>query len=331
MAVDGSSSSHAYILSRLSRGTSTLALNLYAQSGLKHILTQGDSLLIALFTSLSSQGIYALASNYGSLLARMLFQPIEESSRGVFARLCSSVPPSTSASSKAHPNILSAHSYLLTVLRLYALLSTVLLFVAPHLLPLLLPILAGSRFSAASGAPQVLGLYAYYLPLLAFNGLLEAFVAASATPGQLQRQAYAMVGFSIAFAVVGATALGWGEGGAQGLVGVNAVNMTVRIIWSYNFVKKFFYERNVVFGVGQFLPSPAVTTLGVAVAGGLAITSKGESGGWLELVKIVGVGGVYGLIMLYLERGFLMECYRMLRPDSKSSAASAVEAEKKDR
>jgi oligosaccharide translocation protein RFT1 len=45
------------------------------------------------------QGVYAVAHNYGSLVARLLFQPIEESARLMFARLGSSSSSSSSASS----------------------------------------------------------------------------------------------------------------------------------------------------------------------------------------------------------------------------------------
>ncbi|KAL9634125.1 MAG: hypothetical protein Q9164_004288, partial [Protoblastenia rupestris] len=54
-----------------------LATTFYAQSLFKQLLTSGDAYLIAALTTLPSQGAYALASNYGGLLARILFQPIE--------------------------------------------------------------------------------------------------------------------------------------------------------------------------------------------------------------------------------------------------------------
>ena len=79
-----------YFSGPLLRLTGSLTL----QSTLKYILTQGDSLLIATLTSLSDQGAYALASNYGGLIARMLFQPIEETSRLFFSN--STVPVSSS-------------------------------------------------------------------------------------------------------------------------------------------------------------------------------------------------------------------------------------------
>jgi len=80
-----------------------LASTLYGQSLFKQLLTSGDSYLIAALTTLSSQGAYALASNYGSLFARILFQPIEESSRSLFARLLLPSPSSPSSPSTSKP------------------------------------------------------------------------------------------------------------------------------------------------------------------------------------------------------------------------------------
>ncbi len=58
-----------------------------SQAILKHILTIGDK-LIALATGLSndSKGIYSLVSDLGSLVARIIFHPIEEMSRSLFSQ-----------------------------------------------------------------------------------------------------------------------------------------------------------------------------------------------------------------------------------------------------
>ncbi|EHA23648.1 hypothetical protein ASPNIDRAFT_207543, partial [Aspergillus niger ATCC 1015] len=79
-----------YFMGRFSWPMIGLSTNVFFQSVVKHLLTQGDSMMLATMTSLEDQGIYALASNYGGLLARVLFQPIEESSRTLFSSLLNS-------------------------------------------------------------------------------------------------------------------------------------------------------------------------------------------------------------------------------------------------
>ena len=65
----------------------SLAAALTGQSFFKHLLTQGDKIVLSLGSSNYSQGLYALAQNYGSLAARLFFQPLEESGRLMFSRL----------------------------------------------------------------------------------------------------------------------------------------------------------------------------------------------------------------------------------------------------
>lgn len=93
-------------------GKLKLAGALAGQSLLKHVLTEGDKIVLARATSLGpgcvdgghgsggvartgcgqggslyEQGVYAVASGYGSLAARLLFQPVEEAARLMFSKL----------------------------------------------------------------------------------------------------------------------------------------------------------------------------------------------------------------------------------------------------
>ncbi|KAI9653827.1 MAG: Oligosaccharide translocation protein rft1 [Alyxoria varia] len=164
-----------FFFSLFSRDISSLAFNIYLQSGLKYLLTQGDALIITSMASLSDQGAYALASNYGSLVARMVFQPIEESSRSLFARLCSSEGVDASrgkeqptshkndvnderkaTGKKAHKkqersNDLPQAAQILTqILHSYLLLSLLAVSLGPPIAPKLLELLAGARWSSPS-------------------------------------------------------------------------------------------------------------------------------------------------------------------------------------
>ena len=339
-----SSSSSKHILSYLPRASTQVARNLYAQSGLKFLLTQGDAYMMAAFSDISTLGVYSLASNYGALLARMVFQPVEESSRGILAGLLTQHvdnAPTAAAeepaekpvtrSTQAEPGqpdaeLLSARKYLVTVLRLYGILSVGLVTLLPAFAPILLTVVAGARWSHTE-APQVLGLYAYYLPLLAFNGILEAFVAATASPSQLRRQNMAMVGFTAGFVGAAFLILRVGDGGAKGVVGANAVNMAMRILWSYSYVSRWFAVRGCGVRVGDWAPRAAVLAAGVAVGAVLHWMRLYGGSDLASLARIVGVGGAYGLALLYLERRFLAECYRLFRPQS--VAAKANERHKK--
>lgn len=310
-----------YFSTPLLRLTGSLTL----QSALKYILTQGDSLLITTYTSLADQGAYALASNYGGLIARMLFQPIEESSRNMFAKLCASSEsaPDTKDVSKEQQsqerkrNLYQAAKVLTIILRLYTIISLFAVTLGPTLAPLLLSVVAGRKWSATN-ASKVLATYCYYIPFLAINGVTEGFVAAVATNKELYVQSISMGFFFAAFAGSAWFFLGQLQLGGSGVVLANTVNMALRIIWNTWFINRFFGQRGTSFKLLDVLPS--VTSLAPAIIVPTLMQTRpgfkylARFGVFGELISMGAVAGLYAVHVLFFERQFLLECYRMLRP-----------------
>ena len=296
-----------YFVSRFSRPLIMRTATLYGQNIFNQLLTYGDGYLIATFASLPSQGAYALASNYGGLLARIILQPIEESSRSLFGRL-----PAAQTASKPRDNaILSqAKTHLTTLLRLYLLLSIFATCLGPPLAPILLRLVAGSRWTHTE-APGVLATYCYYIPLLAINGILEAFVSVVATDPQITRQTVWKVAFFGAFAGTGFLVLRVFELGARGLVLANAVTMGLRIWWSWAFVQA--YLSGVGEGgelrLGGLLPGMGSVAMGVAARGALIAMEAGarHDGGLGELVRCTLVAGGCVVGVVFFERDFFVE------------------------
>jgi oligosaccharide translocation protein RFT1 len=195
--------------------------------------------------------MYALSANYGGLIARMLFQPIEISSRNLFASLCARSKLESDVNQKsshaeldkaAKENIRTAADILTTILRLYASGSLLVSALGPTLAPILLRLVAGSRWSD-SGAGAVLGTYCYYIPLLAINGVSEAFVAATASTKDLRNQSFWMGANFVVFAGSAYAFLRVWQLGAQGLVFANCVNMALRIMFNLRYIKSYFAGR----------------------------------------------------------------------------------------
>lgn len=263
-----------------------LGTSLFGQSIFKHLLTQGDTLLISYFATPTAQGVYALAANYGSLIARLLLQPVEETSRNYFGKLLYS--PSSMPS---RPAVKTATQSLALLLRSYVLLSIAIVAVGPRIAPLLLSFVAGSSWTA-SGAGKVLGTYCYYIPLLALNGLSEAFVASVSNEADVLRQSAWMAAFSAGFAGAAYVLLGVMDLGAEGLIWANCVNMGFRIMWSGSFIRTYCERNGGSFGVMELLPKTATVPLAVvtyAVLGRLELINN-----FVSLVKsgLVAVGFV---------------------------------------
>lgn len=221
-------------------------MNLFLQNGFKYVLTQGDGLLIAALASLRDQGAYALASNYGGLIARMLFQPIEETSRNLFAQLCADPPPEKQGEEKAASKVSKqrAATLLQDILRFYNIMSLLAFSIGPTLAPMLLRVVQ-PRW-ADTEASNVLAIYCYYIPLLAINGVTEAFVAATASNEDLYYQSLFMGVFFVGFAGSAYYCLNVLHLGAVGLVWANCVNMGLRILFNIRFVKSYFGGHGIV-------------------------------------------------------------------------------------
>ncbi|KAI0880657.1 Rft-1-domain-containing protein [Annulohypoxylon maeteangense] len=307
-----------YVLGYFFKPTLQLASSLTAQSFVKHILTQGDTFLVSVLSDPGSQGIYALANNYGGLLARLVFQPVEESSRNYFSKLLSSAKGSPDKQA-----VNKAKSDLQALLKFYLLLGICVVTVGPFAAPLLIQIVAGAKWSA-SGAGAVLARYCLYIPLLAINGVAEAFVSSVATESEVHRQSLWMGAFSLAFGVAGFVSLRVLDLGAAGLVYANCINMLCRIVWSGTFISQYFRSNGSDFGWNSVLPDGlALSTLATAVFWA-SLTRAGFSVGTISThvfkdLITVAIGAVpFATVIAYTERKYLLSCYHSLRGRSKA-------------
>ena len=289
-----------FIISYFYRPTLQLASSMMAQSVVKHILTQGDTFLVSILSTPTAQGVYALANNYGGLLARLVFQPVEESSRSYFSRLLapSAATVSKQDDTKSSTRYQEASTHLQSLFKFYLLLSLVVTTLGPTAASPLLSLVAGPRW-AGSGAATCLATYMWYIPLLAINGVAEAFVSSVATQKEVNRQSAWMGVFSVVFGAAGVVCLKVMEWGARGLVVANAVNMLCRIVWCAVFIERYFASKGVRFEVLGVMPSPGALLAGVVTSQVVkrVVTSTGALGGSpgtareavVELVKVAGV------------------------------------------
>jgi oligosaccharide translocation protein RFT1 len=289
-----------YVVSYFYRPTLQLASSMMVQSLVKHVLTQGDTFLVSILSTPTAQGVYALANNYGGLIARLVFQPIEESSRNYFSRLLAR--PSETKDRTPAPEkkaVLQARTDLQLLLKVYSLLSLVITTLGPAAAPRLLSLVAGSHW-ISSGAGSCLSAYTWYIPLLAVNGVSEAFVASVATESQVHRQSAWMTAFSFAFACAGFVFMQVLDLGAIGLVWANGINMACRIVWCGIFISQYFDNLGTRFEIMGVLPGPWGVLASVVasqairiVVGPAAQESISSKRTFVCLVKIAGIAVPY--------------------------------------
>ncbi len=295
---------HKFRQNRFDPGTLSLAIANTRQSVIKHVLTEADRIAVGRISPLGDQGGYAVAMNYGaytllplysadlvsgSLVARIVFQPLEETLLLHF---------STSLSAPSTPHLL------IFVLHISAHLLLLLPAFLPPLLLAILPILFPRRYIHTS-APSTLETYLkWYIPLLSLNGILEAFHASSSTPGQVARQARWMIGSSAAFALglFGLIHLPKAVqlGTEKALIYASCLAMLFRIAYAWQHASRFFAGRTGGLSVSSV--APRLQAIVSTLVSGCILRILEQTGrwrvswrGWMELV---GAGGVLGLGVL---------------------------------
>lgn len=222
-------------------------------------------MILMTFSTLEAQGQYALASNYGGLIARVIFQPIEENSRHIFSRLLSSNSKQQKRQKEQEDSdnpVSTAKSQLCDILHGYGLFSLFVCVGGPIAACFATKYVLGSQWGSLE-MRTLLSSYCYYIPFLAFNGITEAFVASAASSAELRLQTRYMGIFSVIFGSTAYLLLRGNSWGVYGLLLPNAFNMLLRILWSYWFIARYFKGRNVCFNIGDTLPSTGACIAGV--------------------------------------------------------------------
>jgi oligosaccharide translocation protein RFT1 len=213
------------------------------QTIIKHLLTVGDKIaMVALGVTHENKGAYRLVSDLGSLVARIVFQPLEEASRAYFSKALTNV----SDPAEKHAE---AKTLLAMMIQLQILFGTYFIFFAPNYTRLLLTLLYRKGTLEAA---RLLSLYCIYVPIMGINGITEAFFQAVAPAEKLASQTLYMI---ILWAVYIVSCY-WFDAlsfGASGIIFANMMNMALRIGFALQFISSFF-GSNIKVLFRQFLP-----------------------------------------------------------------------------
>lgn len=198
-------------------------------------------------------------------MARIIFQPIEETSRLYFSKSLS-LSSTKAAKTKDEDgensdtirktSLANASKILSSLMLLFTHLLLLLVTFGPPYLSIATTLLLPPHFQNTS-APSILRSYVFYIPAMGFNGILEAFFASTSTPSELRNQSRWMIGFSIIFVLAAYlfNQLGFGD---SGLVYANVLNLLLRAVYCFTFVTRYFQERGESFGLGAAVPPRGV-------------------------------------------------------------------------
>ncbi|GIY11016.1 protein RFT1 homolog [Caerostris extrusa] len=189
-------------------------MEFFKQTLLKQLLTEGERYLMSFFTLLSfaEQGLYDVVNNLGSLAARFVLLPIEDSSYLLFTQILTR----DKASQPSGLTILTfGYSYSQLLLYLYG----------------------GTKLSIGIGL-TLMRWHCVYVLLLSINGVSEGFKFAVMSHTEIDRYNNNLVILSAGFLTAAYCLVS--IIGCTGFIIANCLNMLLRIMHSLHFIQNYF-------------------------------------------------------------------------------------------
>jgi oligosaccharide translocation protein RFT1 len=208
------------------------------QGAVKQLLTEGERMVMTIFNPLTfaEQGVYDVVNNLGSLAARFILQPIEESSYLVFGQfLDRNKPPEK----QVDTNVRAVGQLLRNLLRAMILLGSFIFVFGFNYSELALQLYGGHNLSGGIG-PTLLRWHCVYVFFIAVNGITECFTFAAMNQTELNLFNQKLVFLSIIF-LSSAYLLTLGFG-SPGFIMSNCLNMSGRVVFSILFITRYFRE-----------------------------------------------------------------------------------------
>ncbi|KAJ9583564.1 hypothetical protein L9F63_022098 [Diploptera punctata] len=235
----------------INEGLARLTWSFFKQGILKQMLTEGERYIMTLFSvlSFSEQGVYDVVNNLGSLAARFLFRPIEESAYFYFSQM---VGRDTEIQEQNQKHMTESANVLYQVLRCITCIGLVIMIFGQSYSTLLLYLYGGHSLIIGPG-PTLMRTHCFAILVLAINGITECYSFATMSTENLDRYNYIMAILSVLFLV-----FSWALTNLLGGVGfilANCCNMVARIGHSILFIK-FRYKNTEYKPLGGLVPGP---------------------------------------------------------------------------
>lgn len=214
------------------------------QSVQKWFLENGEKIILVFVGTPAEQGVYVIVERLGSIVVRLLFQPLEEMTLATLSKL--TILKQNGKQSRVTEKMSGFFSESLTILTL---IGTMFVCFGTAYSHLLIHVLYGSVWSSTS-APATLSWYCVYVLFMAVNGILEAFVQGTSTQKGLQHYNRWMVVFSIIY--ICAICILLPLFGNIGLIIANIVKMSCRIVvCTVVYIKPYFKGKSVGISVNR--------------------------------------------------------------------------------
>ncbi|KAI3405973.2 RFT1 [Candida oxycetoniae] len=288
-------------------GSLQIFKSFFVQMIFKQLLTEGDRFLISYLCTIEEQGIYAIVTNYGSIIARLLFQPLEESTRLMLTKVINN-GSSDGDTRSLKASYFETFTYIKMICLFYFNLCLFIIFAGVTNGPFLLKFLIrrGDNWSKSDIYDLFLE-YIAYIPFLAFNGIFEAIFTSAAKSDEVKRYSKFMTVMTISLLAVSYYLITILDLRLSGLIIANMLNMSLRMIYCFKAIAKYYGAAHInidIFRVLQYI-TPSVIITAATFATQHYIVFKGRSfiaKDWSELIQGIIGSGILLFNLLILER-----------------------------
>ncbi|XP_025913119.1 protein RFT1 homolog [Apteryx rowi] len=233
------------------------------------------------------QGVYDIINNLGSLVARFIFLPIEESFYVFFAKV---LERGKNVKHQKQDDVATAASVLELLLKLVLLIGLTITVFGYAYSQLALDVYGGSMLSSGTG-PSLLRCYSLYVLFLAVNGVTECFTFALMCKEEVDKYNFVMLALSFTFLCISYFLTHWH--GSVGFILANCFNMGIRIAHSIHFIYDFFKESTCR-PLSGLLPSPLLLLVYI-ISGAITVFSEVFfccDKGWMARLIHISVGAL---------------------------------------
>jgi oligosaccharide translocation protein RFT1 len=202
---------------------------------LKQVLTEGERYVMSMspVLSFSQQATYDVVNNMGSLAARFIFRPIEDSSFFYFTQ---TIARDIELKDQKKDKVKEASQVLKNVCKGVTSIGLIGFVFGQSYAGTLLLLYGGQDF-VAGGLPELLlRWHAFAIVLLAVNGITEGYMFATNTSKQIDTYNYYMAIFSVTFLALSYKLTN--IFGPVGFILANCCNMGFRISYSLSYIGK---------------------------------------------------------------------------------------------
>jgi len=224
-----------------------LTLGFISQTFLKQFLTEGERYVMTFFNviTLSEQGIYDVINNLGSLTARLVLKPIEDSGFTLFSQTVSRTE--TLDIRKFY----RVQENLMNLVKSVLVISLMVLTLGYNFVPLIV-IYGGDKLNN-SLAFYLMRWQLFYTPFLALNGITECFTFAIMNTSELRNYNSCLILLSMVFLV--SIYLTQPVLGSASFIFSNCLIMVSRILYSFKLIQVYFERHGYTLIIQNMFPS----------------------------------------------------------------------------